>query len=260
VFKNSQRAFKVESPTNTVFMRTQNNYVTSTVTENEDIRPKIRLLFDSANGLHRQLLVGVDEYACDLFDLGFDAPIIDINSDDMYWEFSANKFVIQAIPNFNTDRVILLSVKITNPNAITIKIDTLENIPDTTEIYIFDNVTGIYHDIKNGNFAITLHVGVYVNRFSMRFATESLGTDENVVNPLVINFINNNNCLNIRNNDTETTVEKVYLFNLLGQMIANWDVENKINIQIPLQKVSQGTYILKVKTSNRDVGTKIIVY
>lgn len=260
VFKNSQRAFKVESPTNSVFMKTQNNYAASTVIGVVDIRPKIKLLFESSNGLHRQLLVGVDENASDLFDLGYDAPIIDVNSDDMYWEFSKNKFVIQAVPDFNTDRVIPFSVKITNPGVNTIKIDTLENISNTTKIYIYDNVKGIYHDIKNGNFTIALPVGVYANRFSLRFEIESLGTDGNMVNPLIINFTNSNNSLNIRNNDTETIVKKVYLFNLLGQMIANWDVENKINIQIPLQKISHGTYIVKVKTSNREVSTKIIVY
>jgi len=78
----------VLSPANSVFMRIHHNYATSTITEDEDFRPKIRLHFDSANGLHRQLLVGVDAYASDLFDLGYDAPMIDINSDDMYWEFS----------------------------------------------------------------------------------------------------------------------------------------------------------------------------
>jgi len=260
LFKNSQRAFQVESPANSVFMRAQNNYNPATFTQNGDIRPKIRLLFDAQNGIHRQLLVGVDENATDLFDLGYDAPIIDVNSDDMYWEFSGNKFVIQAIPDFNMDRIIPLSVKITNSGLTTIRIDALENVPVATEIYIYDAETGIYHDIKNSNFTISLPIGVYTNRFSMRFATESLGTDENTFNPLIINFTNNNNCLNIRNNDTETIVEKVYLFNLLGQLIANWDIENKTNIQIPLQKKSQGTYIVKVKTSNGYVSTKILIY
>jgi len=114
--------------------------------------------------------------------------------------------------------------------------------------------------LKNGNFTITLPIGEYANRFSLRFAMETLGTDENVFNPLLINFTNNNNCLNIRNNDRETIVKKVYLYNLLGQLIAHWDVENKINIQIPVRNVSQGTYMVKVKTSNRDVSTKIIIY
>lgn len=260
VFKNSQRAFKVESPANSVFMRTQHTEVNSTVSEPEDLRPKIRLLFDSANGLHRQLLVGVDPYASDLFDLGYDAPIIDINSDDMYWEFEANKFVIQAVPDFNTQRIIPLSLKITNPGATTIKIDSLEHVTEATEIYIFDNQTGIYHNIRNSNFTITLPVGVYADRFSLRFAMESLGSDENVVNPLIINFTNSNSSLNIINNDTKTTVEKVYLFNVLGQLIAHWNVENKTNIQIPMENISQGTYLVKVKTSNRDVSTKILIY
>ena len=261
VFKNSQRAFQVESPANSVFMRIQNNHITTAVAENEDLRPKIRLLFDSPNGLHRQLLVDVDAQATDQFDLGYDATMIDVNSDDMYWEFSANKFVIQAVPDFNVNRILPLTLKITNPGVATIKIDTLENIPDATEIYIFDQVTGIYHDIKNSNFVITLPVGVYDNRFSVRFANETLGTDENVFNPLLIHFTNNNNnCLNIRNNDTETIVKKVYLYNLLGQLIAHWDIENKTNIQIPVRNVSQGTYMVKVKTSNRDVRTKIMVY
>jgi len=260
LFKNSQRAFQVESAANSVFMRAGNEYVTSSVAEEGDSRPKIRLHFDSANGLRRQLLVGVDEHASDLFDLGYDAPMIDVNTDDMYWAFSANKFVIQAVPDFNVDRTIPLSVKVTNPGAITIKIDALENIPTTTEIYIFDAVTGSYHDLKNGDFTIILPEGVYENRFSLRFAMGSLGTDEYTISPLLIAFTNSNNSLNIRNNDAKTAVKKVYLYNLLGQMIAKWDVENKKNIQILLPNVSQGTYMVTVKTSNRDVSTKILIY
>lgn len=260
VFKNSQRVFQVETPTNSVFMRPQNEYGTTALAGEEDFRPKIKLLFDAANGIHRQLLVGVDQHASDGFDLGYDAPIIDINGDDMYWEFRANKFVIQALPDFDSDRVIPLGIKITNPGAITIKIDALEHIPDTKSIYIYDAVTGIYHNIKNKSFTIKLPMGDYTNRFSMRFSMESLGTDENVVNPLLIAFTNTNTSLNIRNNDSGTTVEKVYLFNVLGQLIAHWDVENKPNIQIPLQNISQGTYMVKIKTSNRDVSTKILIY
>lgn len=50
-------------------------------------------MFNSPNGLHRQLLVGADEAATDLFDLGYDAPIVDINVDDMYWEFSTKVII-----------------------------------------------------------------------------------------------------------------------------------------------------------------------
>jgi hypothetical protein len=260
VFKNSQRAFKVESPANSVFMKTQNSNVTSAVNETQDVRPKIRLLFDSANGLHRQLLVGVDAYATDLFDLGYDAPLIDVNSDDMYWDFLGNKFVIQALPDFNVDRAIPLSLVITNPGEVAIRIDALEHIPDTTELYLYDNATGIYHDLRTSSFTISLAAGTYDHRFSLRFAAQSLGTDENAYHPLVITYTNLNHLLTIRNTDAGTTLTKVYLFNLLGQLIAAWDADNKTALQLPIPHLSQGTYIVKVKTSNRVVSTKIVLY
>ena len=260
VFKNSQRAFKVESPANSVFMKMQNTSTSSAAPDGDDVRPKIRLLFDSANGLHRQLLVGVDEQATDLFDLGYDAPIIDVNSDDMYWDFSGNKFVIQALPDFNTDRVIPLSMKITTPGKVIIRIDALEHISDTTELYLYDNLTGIYHDLRTGDFIIGLAAGTYEQRFSLRFAAQYLGIDTPSYNPLLITYTNLNHLLTIRNNDATTTVKKVYLFNLLGQLIATWDVENKPMIQLPIQHLSQGTYIVKVKTSNQTVSRKILLY
>lgn len=259
ILKNSQRAFQVESAPHSVFLRTQNN-LTNGVHANEDLRPKIRLRFDSPNGLHRQLLVGADTNTTDAFDLGYDALMMDVNNDDMYWEFSNHKFVIQAVSDFNIDRIIPLGIKISNPGLASIEIDNLEHIPETTEIYIFDNVTGIYHNIRNSLFTIMLPVGVYENRFSLRFTMETLSNDDFSLNPLLIHYTNNNHSLNIQNMDLKTTVEKVYMYNILGQRIANWEVNNKRNIQIPLPDISQGTYLVKVKTSSREVDTKIIVY
>jgi hypothetical protein len=39
-----------------------------------------------------------------------------------------------------------------NEGKSIIKIDALENIPNNFEIYLHDNVTGIYHDIKNNDY------------------------------------------------------------------------------------------------------------
>jgi len=46
----------------------------------------------------------------------------------------------------------------------------------------------------------------------------------------------------------------------LGQRIAQWEVEDKKSIQIPVPHISQGTYLVKVKTSNGVVSKKIMVY
>ncbi|MBS1534718.1 MAG: T9SS type A sorting domain-containing protein [Bacteroidetes bacterium] len=258
VLKNSQRAFQVESAAQSVFMRSHNTTATSAA--NADLRPKIRMRFDSPDGLHRQLLVGADPQTTDLFDLGYDAVMMDVNNDDMYWSVSNHKFVIQAVADFNLDRILPLGLKISNPGEATIKIDALENIPEATEVYLLDNTTGIYHNLKNGSFTVTLAAGDYDDRFSVRFTTETLGTDDFASGSLLIQYTNLSHSLNIQNKDLQTIVEKVFLYNLLGQRIALWEVENKKNIQIPVPHISQGTYLVKVKTSNGVVSKKIMVY
>ena len=71
VFKNSQRAFRTESSTNSVFIRNSN----PTVNVDIDNRPKIRLAFESPSGLKRQLLLGADSNTGNGFDIGYDALI-----------------------------------------------------------------------------------------------------------------------------------------------------------------------------------------
>jgi len=59
----------------------------------------------------------------------------------------------------------------------------------------------------------------------------------------------------------DVTVQKVTLFNILGQSISTWKIEVKeqTNIQIPIKNISSGIYIVKVKTSKGDISKKIIV-
>ena len=65
----------------------------------------------------------------------------------------------------------------------------------------------------------------------------------------------------IRNNELDSTVNTVSLFNILGQHITNWDVEDKeqTNIQIPIKNMPSGIYIVKVKTSKGESSKKIVI-
>jgi hypothetical protein len=67
--------------------------------------------------------------------------------------------------------------------------------------------------------------------------------------------------LNIKNNFIDATVEEVNLFNILGQNIANWDIEDikQNNIQIPIKILSAGVYIIKIKTTKGDFSKKVII-
>ncbi len=257
-FKNSQRAFIRETSASSIFMKKRVPTKATTI----DKRPKIRLGFDSAVGAHRQLLVGADPNATNLFDIGYDAQMFDTNENDIFWEISDNQFVIQAVPDFNVSQTIPLGIVIANEGMVTIKIDSLENVPTNTEIYLHDNKTGNYHNIKESPFKTTLTVGDYSKRYSLKFESKTLSLDENsATDGINVFYSSNYKILIIKNNMLDATVNSVSLFNILGQAISSWDVQDKeqTNIQIPIKSISSGIYIAKVKTSKGDINKKIIV-
>ena len=65
----------------------------------------------------------------------------------------------------------------------------------------------------------------------------------------------------IANTDKNTTVNKVQLYNLVGQLINAWDVRNdeQSNILIPMSSNSTGVYIVKVETTNGSFSKKVSV-
>ena len=259
-FKNSQRAFNRESSGSSLFMKTSET--TKTNPTETDKRSKIRLGFDSAVGAHRQLLVGADKNTTNQFDIGYDAPMFDMDGDDMFWEIGKSQFVIQGVPNFEDNQIIPFGLSIANAGLVTVKIDALENVPSNTKIYLFDNTTKSYHNIKNNPFAITLPIGEYNNRFSLRFTNKKHNVEQHDFNDgISILYSRNYKILIIQNKIEDAIVNKVYLFNLSGLAMANWDVENQdqTRIQIPIKNVNSGVYIVKIQTSKGNFSKKIMI-
>uniref|UniRef100_UPI00356A929F LamG-like jellyroll fold domain-containing protein n=1 Tax=Mariniflexile sp. TaxID=1979402 RepID=UPI00356A929F len=108
IFKNRQRVFvteleEFEDVPVSVFMKSSSSKKSS-VTETQTSKKKksiIRLMYDSPKGYHRQIVLGANEKASNGFDLGYDAFMVDVNEEDMYWYFNKSKFVIQGVANFD---------------------------------------------------------------------------------------------------------------------------------------------------------------
>jgi hypothetical protein len=273
-FNNDQRAFVKENnvDSNTVF---RNNGLAaspdSSIFNNnedattEDTYARVRVGFNSINNYHREVLIGfMDEHAGPAIDPGYDAKHIDNQPNDMYFMTLGEKLNIQGDGYFNTANVYPIGVKSAGAGAMSFTLDELENFPASQPVYIYDNVTQQYHNIREEKFDFTLDAATTVNdRFSLRFTTgTSLSTGEvTLANGIVAAYANANSTLTIKNNVADVTIETVSLYNLLGQSIATWDVENQEqqNIQIPVKNLSTGTYIVKMKTTKGDVSKKIII-
>ncbi|PWA05442.1 choice-of-anchor D domain-containing protein [Flavobacterium psychrotolerans] len=273
IFNNSQRAFVKEDNTLSNFMFRQNSnaspIINSQFNNSEDILPEdngfamIRLGFNSASNFHRQILLGfMNDLATSRIDAGYDAVQIDNQPNDMYFINSGSKLVIQGEGYYNPSNIYPLEIKTATVGIVKFTLDAIEKFDANQKIYIYDNITNLYHDIRNEAFEINLPIGTVSDRFSLRFENAALAhTDFDLKDNVTIAFTNNDNTINITNNLLDTTIKSVSLFNILGQSLSTWDFKNEspIKIQIPVTNVSSGTYIVKVQTTKGYISKRIII-
>ncbi|PIA82202.1 hypothetical protein BFR04_10570 [Gaetbulibacter sp. 4G1] len=259
-FKNSQRAFKTEASDPSLFLRGKKGKSNTAKTDTDD-RQKIRLMLDSPKGYHRQLLVGIDPYATNDIDKGYDAPLIENNVEDLFWIFNDKNFVIQAVNNFDDNQILPLGVKINQEGLATIKIDELENIDSDKAIYLHDKELNLYHDLKENKYDVHLAAGEYLNRFELTFskASESLSTDEANKNPIEVYFSNDEMNVVIHNPNSQL-IESVEMINILGQSLFKFKIKsNDDYLKYKASQMKTGAYILKIETEYGKLSKKVLI-
>lgn len=272
-FENGQRLFIKEDNASSFTLFRANNSASAaspsnnnsedSITEGEEFM-KIRLGFNSANNYHRQILLGfMNDHATANYDPGYDGISMDQLTNDMYFINGNLKLNIQGEGHFNVNNIYPLGVKNAVAGNVKFVIDNKENFTNDQNVFIHDNVTNTYHNINQNPFVINLPAGTIENRFSLRFTENgSLNTDENNLETGFVVFFNNQeNTINIKNQLLETNAKSVQLFNILGQHIQSWEVEelDQTNIVLPTKSVSTGTYIVKITTDNGSLSKKIII-
>ncbi|SNR41262.1 Por secretion system C-terminal sorting domain-containing protein [Lutibacter agarilyticus] len=273
MFKNSQRVFERERFTGTndgsLFFKTSKK---STIIKQEkmDKRSKIRLKFNSPKGYNRQLLLGLDVNATNNFDLGYDAPIADIGSEDLFWVFNEAKFVIQAVNNFNNEQELALGLITKSDGVASIEVESLENIAEGIEIYIKDNLLDEIHQINSKPFEINLLKGEYLDRFYLIFKSKKVSKEENGIEEAIKEeeatliqdvqlYMNNTSAKLQISRNTEVKIIEIQAFNNLGQLMSAWNKGfDTFEFSLPFNKES-GVYFIQIKTNIGLINKKVIV-
>jgi hypothetical protein len=140
----------------------------------------------------------------------------------------------------------------------------MENIDDTTQIFIHDKDTDLYHDLKDSNFQFSLPAGEYLNKFEITFSTpnmagESLGTTNSELNSLEVYYSNESKSI-VLVNPNLTEIKNLELLNILGQSIAVFNgVGEQEFTEYKVKNLSAGTYVLKMNTVSGSVSKKVLV-
>ena len=258
-FNNSQRAFVKETPSTSVFLRTDD------YTDTSDLIKRVRLSFTSPEGALRPLLLGFtpNNEASEGFDYGYDALNTDYYPSDMSFIIEGEKYVIQGVGAFTTENMYPVTIDLGTSGNIQIALEELENFDEEIDVFIYDALLGTYTRINTTNYQVALDPGSHSDRYFISFKDGSaLNTPDEQFSNIVINYLTATSEIYI-NVPTSVDIKQVYLVNLLGQTVKSWNGTNaplSHECRLPVNKISEGTYIIKVRTSdNALINKKIVV-
>lgn len=261
-FTNTMRTNGSFNPlNNSNFFKTKNP---ATKTANAIEKHRVWLNLSNAQGAFKQVLVGYITDATNEFDSRFDGESFDGNEFVDFYSINQDKnLVIQgrALP-FNENDEVPLGLRTTIKGDFTINIDQVDGLLNNQNVFIEDKLMNKTANLKEGNYTFNTTAGTFDDRFVLRYTDKTLSVEQtDKEDGILVLYSSNYKTLIIHNNDMYSAVNAVALFNITGQNISNWEVNDseQTNIQFPIKNISSGVYIVKVKTTKGESSKKIIV-
>ena len=197
----------------------------------------------------------------DGYDIGKDAksPDKNLGSDTYFPLDNKNEYVISTLP-FDVEKRIPFAVKCKTRTSFKFMIGSLPNFDLADEIYVYDKVTGLYHDIKNGYYEVTLENGTE-DRFEITFKDASLSTEDlsNIKSCMVFQD-NDSNMITI-SNPKLLDLKTCSIYDISGKLIfMTKQLGSSNQYTFSSTSYSDGTYIVKLNTKdNLEITKKIII-
>ena len=147
-----------------------------------------------------------------------------------------------------------------SPASFKITVGSLINFDLAENIFIYDKLSGIYHDIKNGYYDVTID-SESKDRFEITFKNPSLTTADSEVLKSFTVFQNNESNELVISNTQLIDMKSCYVYDIHGKVIFSKEKLGSNNQYLfPTSSLSDGVYIVKLKTSNNlEVSKKVIV-
>ena len=226
--------------------------------------PNFKLGFDYTNSsnvkIHRQLGINFKAENTFNYESGYDSQTFDLQPTDVYWDFPTieTNLVIAGIGGLDAQLQVPIGLVIDTDKPVKISIDDKENMDGYT-IYLVDLLTGQIFNLETPK-ELNLSQGTYTDRFALIFGGTALGIDDDeIANKTLIYSDNATNEIVIKNNNSQA-IQKVMLYNLLGQKVKEWkNLEQKFETRLSTNELSPAVYVIKLSTDTGNISKKIIL-
>jgi hypothetical protein len=176
---------------------------------------------------------------------------------NFYTQSTTEDLLIDVQDAFETSKVIPLGItNITSQNQqFTISIPKKGGVFASQDVYLFDNVTQIYHNLSNGNFTFTTNEAIIENRYSLVFTQNNTNLAKTkMTDDLIISLLNDTLVVKSKNK----LIANVQVFDIYTPNTSGFKVieQTKVNAKEILVPVASQFRILNVIVELED-GTVI---
>lgn len=266
-FRNSYRVFYKEGAGLSQFekpakdkttAKTEETAKTEKAEESNDI-PHIRINTIINNEFTRQLALAFLPEATDGVDRGLDAVSMDNFPSDTFFLMEGKNYIITGT-NFDVTKQIPLTVKAEASTTLKFYIPEVINFNPAQKIFLYDASDASYHNIKTGNYEVTIPAGVFPDRFKITFTDKTLGTNEETKTNFFIMQDNSSRLLKASNPDF-IRFKSFYLYDMAGKTVQfkeNLGAEE--NYSFSTSGLSSGVYIATfITVDNEKIAQKVII-
>ncbi|MBT8303299.1 MAG: hypothetical protein KJP09_02430 [Bacteroidia bacterium] len=259
-FNNTQRIFKKEATNETVFFRSEENRITqenSRTAENQILR----FNFDTSNGLSREFVVAFSQEATDEYDPGYDSRIFELQDNDMVSLLNEDNLIIQTLSPLNENKVVDLIYVSTGAYTHKLELTAVEGSILPYEVFLIDNLTGSVINLnQQAYYEFTSDSGEFTNRFQLSFEDPTLGIDD-LFNAKDLLAFFRNDLLMVKGLNQGEYLENLQIVNIRdGRQYMDIDFDSTLDPSngIPVHELESGFYIVKLRSSQREVTKKLL--
>ncbi|MEE9407581.1 MAG: T9SS type A sorting domain-containing protein [Polaribacter sp.] len=259
-FRNSQRTLTTLSDTDGIVARNSKKRESNTSKGLPVL--KIGFEFDLSNTEKRLRQVAVAfRGLTNNYDRGFDAEMWSLQPTDMYLKVNDREspFIITGVANADASNSIPIVVQLDEQREVTFSLDEKQNIP--LPVYLFDSLLNIFYDLNEIPQVINLSPGEYTDRFFITFTNKTLDTEEAILSKGFTIYNKRETKELFINNNSTSSIEKITIYNLLGQKLIEVDdalILNKKELIINTKKLRNTVYIVTIKTTEGIISKKVI--
>jgi hypothetical protein len=254
LFNNSMRVGSPNSA-NSQFYKSRSSK-SKTVTKD-----RIWLNLENSLDMFSQQLIGYFDNATLGYDNGYDGLLNDGGNYVNFYSFIDNdSYKIQGRSAFDENDQVRLGYFSAVAGTFNISIDSKEGVFTNlnTPVYLEDKLLNVIYDLKQSPYTFTTEKGTFNDRFILRYTNKTLSNKdfETLENQVLISNKNKQ----IKVNSAVETIDKVFVYDLLGRQIFKKEKVNSNELTILNLVSSQQTLLVKVILRNGHSVTKKIVH